>query len=304
MKHYLGYIYAFLAAIFNGMIGIFSVKIMSTGLSPYAIAFYKCLISFVIITGWLILSKQLGQWFAYIRRLWWQLLVAAFFGFFVLYFFETAAYKYENVTIVVFMLLGSAVITTFILTSILDRKWLSLNDILSCTCALVGLALIFGVNVVSSENYLGLFLALIAGVGYGTFLTISPRFNIGSGLLVVNSLMLFGMLYLFVPFAFEGLVFIDDINTAVLLVFLALLPTIGGFLCTTKALTLLKSESVQLVELSEPVFSIVFSFIFLHQFITLGQVAGGMLLIASIYVNFRSAKSVSAPNTQDLAVSS
>lgn len=299
MKQYLGYICAFLAAIFNGMIGIFSVKIMESGLSPYAIAFYKCLISFLIITGWLILSKQLTQWLSYIKRMWWQLLVAAFFGFFVLYFFETAAYKYENVTIVVFMLLGSAVITTFILTSILDRKWLSTYDIVSCICALLGLALIFGVNVSSSENYLGLFLALVAGIGYGTFLTMSPRFKIGSGLLVVNGLMLFGMLYLFIPFAFEGLVFIQDMNTAALLIFLALLPTIGGFLCTTKALTLLKSESVQLVELSEPVFSIVFSFVFLHQFITLWQVAGGFLLMISIYVNFISTKHASAESTQD-----
>ena len=85
MKPYLGYIYALLAAIFNGMIGIFSVKIMSTGLSRYAIAFYKCLIAFLIITSWLIVSKQLGRWIAYIKRLWWQLLIAALFGFFVLF---------------------------------------------------------------------------------------------------------------------------------------------------------------------------------------------------------------------------
>ena len=122
MKPYLGYIYALLAAIFNGMIGIFSVKIMSAGISPYAIAFYKCLIAFLIITSWLIVSKQLGHWINYIKRLWWQLLVASLFGFFVLYFFETAAYKYEKVTIVVFMLLGSAVITTFILSSVLIKN--------------------------------------------------------------------------------------------------------------------------------------------------------------------------------------
>ncbi|HEV8052734.1 MAG TPA: DMT family transporter, partial [Parachlamydiaceae bacterium] len=280
-----GYIYALLAAIFNGMVGIFSVKIMATGLSPYAIAFYKCLIAFLIITSWLIVSRQFGEWINYIKRLWWELSVAALFGFFVLSFFETAAYQYEKVTIVVFMLLGSAVITTFILTALLDKKWLSLHNIMSCTLALSGLALIFGVNVVSSDNYFGIFLALIAGSGYGAFLTISPRFNLGSGLLVVNSLMLFGMLYLFIPFAIEGLVFVADVNTIILLIFLALLPTIGGFWCTTKALTLLKSESVQLIELSEPIFCLVFSFVFLNQYLTFWQIIGGGILIGSIYVN-------------------
>ena len=199
------------------------------------------------------------------------------------------------------MLLGSAVITTFILTSILDRKWLRLHDIMSCTFAILGLALIFGVNIVLSDNYLGIFLAIIAGVGYGVFLTISPRFNIGSGLLVVNSLMLFGMLYLFIPFAIEGLVFIADVNTTVLLIFLALLPTIGGLLCTTKALTLLKSESVQLIELSEPMFSLVFSLVLLNQYITFWQIIGGLLLIVSIYVNIAFTTKVS---TQEVSASS
>lgn len=285
MKPSSGYIYALLAAIFNGMIGIFSVAIMTSGLSPNAISFYKCLISFLIITSWLIVSKQVTRWLCYIKGLWWQLALSAFFGFFVLYFFETAAYKYEKVTIVVFMLLGSAVITTFILSSILERKWLRFHDFISCVFAISGLGLIFGVNIAINEGCIGIFLALIGGIGYGIFLTITPRFNIGSGLLVVNSLMLFGMLYLFVPFAFEGLEFITDFNTTILLILLALLPTIGGFLCTTKALVLLKSESVQLIELSEPIFAIVFSFIFLGQTITFGQISGGLLLIASIYVN-------------------
>ena len=282
---YEGFIYAVLAALFNGMIGIFSVKIMAISLGPYAIAFYKCLIAFLILTGWLIISRQLGHWFSYIKRLWWQLLVASFFGFFVLYFFETNAYKYEKVSIVVFMLLGSAVITTFALSAILKKKWLHLHETLSCALAVLGLALIFGVNVFSNEGYLGILLALVAGVGYGTFLTLSPKYKIGSGLLVVNSLILFGMIYLFIPFAYEGLVFITDMNTAVLLFLLAILPTIGGFLCTVKALTLLKSESVHLIELTEPVFALMLSLVFLHQYIDFWQIIGGAILIVSIYIN-------------------
>ena len=84
------------------------------------------------------------------------------------------------------------------------------------------------------------FLALIAGIGYGAFLTISPRFNIGSGLLVVNSLMLFGMLYLFIPFAHEGLVFITDTHTVILLTLLALFQLLVDFCALPKRLRYLK----------------------------------------------------------------
>jgi drug/metabolite transporter (DMT)-like permease len=229
-----------------------------------------------------------------LKNLPWQIPVAAFFGIFVMLFFETAAYKFEKVTIVVFMLLGSSVLTTFILSSILDRRWMRLSEAMSCILAITGLALIFGVNMISSESFLGIFLAMIAGIGYGTFLTINPRFKIGSGLMVVNSLMLYGTVYLFIPFYYEGVVLPLEINTIVLLVFLALLPTIGGFLCTTRALTLLESKSVQLVELTEPLLSLAFSFILLEQVISFWQVIGGMMLISSIYINAVAAEQVVA----------
>ena len=285
MRRYLGYIYALLSALLNGTVGLFCVKILASGLSPNAISFYKCGIGLLIITSWLIGSGKFIDWLRLMRRLWKQLLVAAFFGFFVLYFFETAAYKYEKVTIVVFMLLGSALLTTFILSSILDRRALRLHDLASCLFALAGLSLIFGVNVLSSASYLGIFLALIGGVGYGVFLTIAPRLQIGSGLMVVNGLMLFGTLYLSIPFALEGFGAIPDMQSALFLLFTALLPTVGGFLLTTKALTLIRSESVQLLDLSEPIFAFLFSFIFLHQQISFWQMMGGLLLIASIYSN-------------------
>lgn len=45
---YAGIIYALLAAIFNGTVGVMSVKLFQSGLSANEIAFYKCLIETVI----------------------------------------------------------------------------------------------------------------------------------------------------------------------------------------------------------------------------------------------------------------
>jgi drug/metabolite transporter (DMT)-like permease len=285
MKSYQGYLYALMAAIFNAMIGIFSVEIMETGLSPYAVAFFKCFIALVMLTSWFLVSGQMAKWIRYLKSLSWQLPIAAFFGIFVMLFFETVAYKFEKVTVVVFTLLGTSVLTTFILSSILDRRLMRASETMSCMLAIAGLALIFGVSIFSSENFVGIFLATVAGIGYGTFLTINPRFKIGSGLMAVNSLMLYGTIYLFVPFAWEGVVLPLEMKTVWLLVFLALLPTIGGFLCTTRALTLIQSKSVQLIELTEPLLSLGFSFFLLGQVITFWQVIGGAILLSSIYIN-------------------
>ena len=181
------------------------------------------------------------------------------------------------------------------------------HEVASGILAIAGLAFIFGVNETSNDSVVGIIFAIVAGMGYGIFLTISPRLHIGSGLLVVNSLLLFGVIYLFLPFVADGLVFINDLNTAMLMVFLALLPTIGGFLCTTKALTLLKSEAVQLIELTEPIFALLFSFVFLGQWITFWQMLGGALVIAAIYMNLiisHRYASPDKPSKQDIAKNS
>lgn len=297
-QQYQGYFIALLASVFNGMIGILSVEIMSTGLSPYCVAFYKCFVAFIAITSYLMISGQIHAWIGYMKQMWRQILVAGFFGLFILFFFETTAYNLEKVSIVAFMLLGASVITTFVLSAILKRKWLGLNETISCSLAIGGLAMLFGFKLEFSENSIGIFLAIIAGIGYGTFLTISPRLKIGSGLAVVNSFMLFGMLFLFAPFAYEGLVFVTDMKAVLLLLFLSLLPTILGFMCTTKALTLIKSESVQLIELSEPVFALILSSLLLNESISFWQMGGGFLLISSIYVNLALNQKVVVDSTQ------
>ncbi|MDJ7173900.1 DMT family transporter [Salmonella enterica] len=110
----------------------------------------------------------------------------------------------------------------------------------------------------------------------------SKRLSFGSGLSQMFTLLLFGSFYLFVPY--EQTRDLTSVSTLsiILLIALAVLPTIGGFWCTTKALTLTSSQSVQLVELSEPVFAILFSAVFLGQQATLIQYIGGLLIFSVI----------------------
>lgn len=285
---YIGYICATIAALCSSTIGIFSVKAISSGLPALAIAFYRCLIAVILITIWLVISGQFKAWLSYLKQFYLKIAFCAFFGFFVLYTFETNAYQYINVPIAIFLLLGSATITTFVLSLILQKHRLHNHEILSCALAVIGLGLVFGIfsNQTNIKiNYIGAILAIIAGIGYSSFLTFTHIFKIGSGLIVVNSLALFGVIYLLPGFIYTGAV-IPSLAGIPFLLALVIIPTICGFSMTVHALTILKGSSVQLIELSEPLFAIVLSYIVLHQKLTVPEFNGGLLIIAAVFVNY------------------
>src|SRR6185437_1758833 len=284
---YLGYLYAVLSAMCAGTIGIFSVKAISAGLPASAIAFYRCLFAFIFITIWFVLSGQFNQWLVYLKKFYLKIAVCAFWGVFILYTFETRAYKYNSVPIVVFLLLGSAILTTFVLSAILHKHRLRVYEIISCLLAIFGLGLMFGIYNIHAlkVNLIGAVLAIAAGIGYGGFLAFSHKFRIGSGLIIVNSLALFGLVYLFPAFIHSGFI-LPSIDSLPFLLALVIIPTICGFWLTTRALTIIKSSTVSLIDLSEPLFAIILAYIVLNQKLEFAQFTGGMFILGAVCINY------------------
>ena len=97
--------------------------------------------------------------------------------------------------------------------------------------------------------------ASIAGTGYGLFSVLVKKFKLNGGLFLTKYLLLFGSVYLAVPFLvnLHSINFNSDIILG--LIGLAVLPTILGFFCTTKALSYMSAAKVQVTELSEPIFA-------------------------------------------------
>ncbi|ATI92485.1 DMT family transporter [Salmonella enterica] len=283
---YAGIIYALLAAIFNGTVGVMSVKLFQSGLSANEIAFYKCLIGLFILFIIVICTRKLRQVVHFAKSKWLAGLICAFFGFFMLYHFETKAYATTKVSIVVFVLFGSATIFSFLLSAITEKRLLSFKEIVTIILSICGLYMIFTQDGSMKIDFNeGLVSAIIAGFGYGSFLFLSRKLRFGAGIPQMLILLFFGSVCLFIPF--EKNVYIHSLSMWIvtLLILLAILPTIGGFWCTTKALTLTSSQSVQLIELSEPIFTLVFSLLFLGQQPTLVQIAGGGLIFVSIFIH-------------------
>ncbi len=225
-----GFMFATLAALFNSSVGIFSVFSFKSGLSPFGVAFFKCLISLLILALFLILTGKVKDVFTYLKDKWKALAVISFFGVFVLYNFETMAYGSVNVAVVVFCLFASSTIMTFVLSAYLDKRFLSKLEIITVFLSILGLVLIFLDEQTQTQNSLGIFYAILSGFGYGIFLTLSKRFGISSSVISVFCLLLFGTVYLSFPYFING-VEVVNLSAIPYILLLAIIPTIGGFFC-------------------------------------------------------------------------
>jgi drug/metabolite transporter (DMT)-like permease len=79
---------------------------------------------------------------------------------------------------------------------------------------------------------------------------------------------------------------LPNITSLPFLLALVFIPTICGFWLITKALMVIKSSTVSLIELSEPLFAIVFAYIILNQKLNFAQFAGGILITGAVLLNY------------------
>lgn len=290
-KAWLGAVCALCAAFVNGSVGVISVYLFDSDLSARDVAFLKCVLAAAVATGVVCITGRAQALWCFIHRRWLLCAVCAFFGFFVLYHFETAAYVSVPVAVVAFCFIGSATLVTFVASAVLQRRFLRQREIWSMLLALLGMAcLFFGDGEALRDDmplpWIGLMQACIAGFGYGLFIVLAKRYGIGSGMVVIAALTLFASGLLALPvMAQGGMTLPRDANVWLGLLALALLPTIAGFWFTTKALTLISGQSVQLIELCEPVFALLFGLLFLAQLPAGLQLFGGALILAAILVH-------------------
>lgn len=269
----IGIIFALSAALLNSSIAIFSKNLFAYGLEPEAIAFYKSIIAVLIL--WVLPLKQ-GE-----RPVAKGAAICAFLGIFVLFFFETKAYSYEMAANVVFTMMASAAFSSVLLSRVILSERIQPLRWAGFLICLFGLALLLDIS--QPQNSVGIFFASMAGFGYGAFSVLAKKMNLGSGLIVTRSLLTWGAVYLFLPAFTTGLQ-VPPLNAVPLLLGLALLPSIGGFYCTTRAINLLTPSQVQICELSEPVFVLLLSALFLYEIPSAKTLVGATAILTGIYI--------------------
>ncbi len=278
--------YATLAALCNAFVGIFSVLLFQENFTSFEVAFLKCLIAGLILLSYLYFFKKFQDLLVLIKKHFKALLLCAFFGFFMLYHFESSAYVGMCVASVVFTLFASSLWCAFLCQCVYQKRFFTPKEIISLILAFIGLTLIFiseGGSLEDFSNIKALIQAILAGFGYGLFLFFTKYFNLKTGFLGLCALLLIGSFYLAFPMILNThLNFNLNFQNLSLLLALALLPTIGGFYCTIKALSLTSSNSVALIELSEPIFAMILAFALLAQSPNLSQILGGLCILAAI----------------------
>ena len=288
LSNSLGVSFALAAAALNATIGIFSVLLMNTGLKSNDIAFLKTIIAFVLLSVLLRKTPKRMQYQHLIttefvgssnKRVMWTVAICAFLGIFTLFVFETKAYEYGNPANVVVVLMAAATISATLFSALLLKEKLLLSTILGILLAVTG---IFVISWTSSVNLNLIFFASLAGSGYGLFSVLMQRFGLQGGIYLTKYLLLFGSVFLFIPF----IVTFEPINigypSVLGLLGLATFPTILGFYCTTSALKYLPASKVQVIELSEPLFAMFFVWLILHEAATMRFWLGAALVIVGI----------------------
>jgi drug/metabolite transporter, DME family len=274
-----GAFFALSAAFLNALVGVLSLASFANGMSSAHVAFYKCIAAFLMLSILVSINKNHRNNIKKLSNYRWQLAIMAFFGFFCLYFFETKAYTQNSIALIVFTLLASSAITAFIASYVLTKIF-SVRKLICMTLSIIGLICFTHQSSVSMN--LGLVCAAIAGLGYGMFLVLNNHFKLPiHGIPLLWWLTFFGVIYLSIPFLLNAPKMIP-LNSIPSILLLGIAPTIGGFYCTTKALSYTHANDVMLFESTEPLIASLLAFIFYQQYIHKYELIGALIIISAI----------------------
>ncbi|MBB6262094.1 drug/metabolite transporter (DMT)-like permease [Paenochrobactrum gallinarii] len=251
-------LFALTAAALNGTIGPFNRFGFMDGASHHEIAFLKCFIAFLILLSFCTANVDRRRQVFSLKSKAPHFFVLAFLGIFCLYFFETWAFKEASIPLVSFLTYAAGGIT-IVLSAIFLGERIGMFRLIAFALIICGVFLIYSFEAGVSGSPLGILLALLGGLGYALFIFTSKLFRMGSGLAHLVWLFGFGSLYLLVPVLIDGFS-VPSMTTMAVILGLVLLPTIGGFYFTTKAVQTGEASSVQIIETSDPLFATIFAF--------------------------------------------
>ncbi|PFJ16985.1 hypothetical protein COD67_22455 [Bacillus cereus] len=178
---------------------------MNSNLSPLGVAFYKCVLAFIFISIIAVFNKKIRGKIKKNSLHIKPIIFCSFLGIFILYFFETTGYKYQSVPLVVFILLGSATLTTFFASIYLLNEKKQSHQYFGLLLLFAGLFFMFFSGEHEGSSLLGMLFAMTTGIGYGLSLIFTKKSKLDDGLSLVWYLMLFGSIFLFIPFSVEGI---------------------------------------------------------------------------------------------------
>ena len=282
-----GIIFALFAAVCNSSIGIFSSILLHLNMSSSEIAFWRCFFAFILVAIICLFKYDLKDIFSLTKLGFLRYMVLSFCGINIMYFCETMAVSYIAVSLVSFLLYASGIFTIILSCLFLHEK-MSIMKFIATLAVFVGIIVIFISNLSFTTNLLGIILAICAGTGYSFYIFLNKKWQINSNLKTLLYLFFFGTIFLGIQLLFQNTPLHISVITMPYLFLLVLIPTIGGFYCTNKAISLSPASIVQLVEMSEPFIATILGFLALNQTISLNEFIGGLCIAFGLLLIIKS----------------
>ena len=182
-----------------------------------------------------------------------------------------------------------APVFVMILSPFVLKEQLSIKKIVCIGVAIIGLVLIVGEGVSTSntDDILGLSYGLIAAAFYAALLLLS-KFIKDMGKLELTIIQLGITALLLMPYVFltEGFGMFDVSSSSIpFILILGIVNTGIGFWLFFSGMEKLKGQSIAMLSYVDPFVAILISAMILHEQMTLVQMLGGTLLLASTFVS-------------------
>lgn len=282
MQRRIGSLFALLAGIFWGMIGIFVRHFDELGLGSLEIAWLRIFVGFVLVGGYLLLFHR-----ELLRIRWRDLWCFAGTGIGSLFFLNLTYYTAMQYTslAVAGALLYTAPIFVMLMSALFFREKMTTQKLLALALAFGGCVLVSGVGSASHISVSGLLWGLGAGVSYALY-SIFGRFAVkrGYGSWTMTFYSFAFCLLAILPFCRWGTIAgVASVPTeGIWILALGLFTGFLAYLCYGMALERMEGSRAAILASVEPIVAALVSVGIFHEPVGIGGVIGILLVLGAI----------------------
>lgn len=276
-----GIVFALLAALFNGTVGVLSRVAFDSGMDSEDVAFWRCALALVMATLFILSRPNGAQRLATTFAGSWKIAICAGLGIFTLYHFETMAFQHAAIPFVAIVVFSGAICAIALNIFILKER-ITFRKLIAIATVFGGGATLIAIDGMGTGSLTGVWLSLIAGLGCGSFIFAWKFFGLRSRLATFWWFLAYGLMMLAVPFTMNGAT-MPPADSVPWLLLLGIFPSFCGFYCTILSVQYIEAYKTQVIESSEPVFSALCAAIFFHELLSgVGTIAAIAIILAII----------------------
>ncbi|WGL60467.1 DMT family transporter [Pigmentibacter sp. JX0631] len=271
-----GVFYIILSSIAFSLVGIFVKPLLAENNSLSVILMTRSLLTLIILIPFIHFQQLLKR----------ENLREVFFGglfYFLTTVFYISAVPYIGVglsTILAFIF----PIYIFIFSIIRKEIQFSYTNLAIIVVSFLGLVLLSSNKLQTLDSFIGFSYALSCGILYAVYIYFNKKSNSSNKLNVLSLQLMGASLYSFILTFFDP----PKLNfTTNFIINIILLSFIGTFICLfflIKSIEKIGPFNTSILSLTEPIFAVIFSYIFIQEKINLAQFIGLSLIILSCFL--------------------